>query len=379
MPILAPIPPPSTTYLPTGPDEWQAACASPQSGLTRGDILESVIGFTENRLVQRQLLRWLDVDISKIVHRKRYWWRKKTFLLNTVATNQFYDLNQNGAGPAPDLEEIVNVCWYVGATPAPQTFAYMQDSNHQNWQVSVSDIGVISSTQTAVQAAGAYVMVDVATGYVYTVTITPLGYLVAVPGGGVLNPIPNLNSPSYTWQIMLQNQVFSTSKVAPSMPFNRTQSTSDLAYEGNAFNLQGILNDPTMGHPDTYFAVPGRSQWIGLSPIPDNVYVLQGFFWSGYNPRFVPLTNLDNYLCQTIPLIPPPFHYCVLLALLKRCFLYLYGPGDARYKEIQIELESGDGAGGVLGDLDRFNEFSVQGYETWKDRTYADYVRSDRN
>lgn len=364
MPILTPSTPIPPSVTPTG--------------LTRGDILEAVIGFTENRLVQRQLLRWLDVDIAKIVHRKRYWWRKLSFFLSTIPGIQAYDLNQNGAGPAPDLEQMVNLCWLIGAVAPGASYAYLADSSGQQWQISVDDFGNVVTAQTSGQTAAQYVMQDVVTGLWWTMTISTIGVVVPILGAFTPNPLPNLTSPSYTWQMAMQNGILTPSQVAPA-GFVRTENTRDLGYEGNAMVIQSMLNDPTMGQPDTYFFQPGRTQSVMIGPIPDAIYLLQGIYWAGYNPGPIPDSGLDAYLQESIPLIPPTFHYCVLLALLRRCFLYLYGSADLRYKDIQIELEGTNGEGGMLGDLDRINHPSIQGYETWQDRSGSDYVRSDRN
>lgn len=240
------------------------------SGMTRGDIVAAVYGYTEERHTLRTYLTWLDLEISSIIHRQRYFWRKKTADFITYPLVPEY--NMIAGGIAPDLEQVVNVF----------------------------DLEVQRRDRT-------------------------LGYI------------------------------------------------------GNAEEVQDALSNTThTGRPGGYLLVPGAIQTIRLDPIPNAQYPMRVMYWSGYNPVRVPEIQLDQYCEQVIPLIPPSFHYVVMLAMMRRSFLQLFGKADARFKEIEIELHGADGESGALGNLDRYNQPSVQGVESWRSLDPSIYVTSAR-
>lgn len=239
------------------------------SGMTRGSLIHAVYGFTENRQILRTYLTWLDLEISSIIHRQRYWWRKKTADFITFINVPEYNM---AAGTAPDMEQIVNL----------------------------AELNVGRHPRT-------------------------LGYI------------------------------------------------------GNSEEVQDLIaNYSRLGRPEAYGIVPGALQTIRLDPIPNAQYAMRVMYWSGYNPRNVPESNLDNYLEQVVPLIPPSFHHVVLLALQRRSFLMLYGKSDGRFKDIQTELYGADGESGAMGDLDRYNHPSVQAVEDWQTHDGRVYVSSAR-
>lgn len=241
------------------------------SGMTRGDIVYAVYGYTEERHTLRRYFTWLDLEINKIIHRQRYWWRRKTADFITYPFIPEYNMVANGI--APDMEQIVNV-----------------------------------------------------------------------------------------------------------EELNVGRNPRQLGYIGNSEEVQNVLANMNrgMGRPNGYAIVPGAIQTIRLDPVPNAQYPMRFMYWSGYNPSRVPDEDINIYRDQVIPLIPPSFHYVVLLALQRRSFLMLYGKTDSRFKDIEVELYGADGESGAMGDLDRWNQPSVQAVEDWDTHDRHVYVSSAR-
>lgn len=249
---------------------WRITTEQILSGMSRGQIIAAVYGYTENRQILRTQLTWLDLEISAIIHRQRYWWRKKTSDFITFPLVPEYNMAR---GIAPDMEQIVNLAELrVGREPRI------------------------------------------------------LGYI------------------------------------------------------GNSEEVQNLIANENRGsgRPEGYGLVPGSTQTIRLDPVPNAQYPMRIMFWSGYNPKNIPESYLDNYLEQNIPLIPPSFHHVVMLSFQRRSFLMLYGKGDSRFKQIELELYGEDGEGGAIGDLDRYNQPSVQAVEDWQTHDPRVYVSSAR-
>jgi len=238
------------------------------SGMTRREIVDSVYGPTEDEAKRRQYLRWLDVDISQIVHRKRAWWRRQMVRFNALPNLNIYNLV---AGIATDFEQAINLYWLGATADKDARMGYVEDSHD------------------------------------------------------------------------IQREIY-TSETGP---------------------------------PSAYGIVPGTTQSIFITPVPNAVFPMSLLYWSGYNPGKIPTDEtLDQYLDATIPLIPPPFHYVVMLALQRRAFLQIYGAADPRYKVIETELL--DPNNGALLALDGYESPSVEKVEKMKSRDRTDYVRSDR-
>lgn len=88
---------------------------------TVGQIVKQVMGRTEGRASGKKdfdprMEFWLGLD--EMVQERHYFWRRKTFSLQTEIGTQNYDLSSNGTGQAnaPDLVEIEEI-FVVNATP----------------------------------------------------------------------------------------------------------------------------------------------------------------------------------------------------------------------------------------------------------------------
>lgn len=196
--------------------------------MTREEIIEAVHNLTEDRIRKLVLDKWLEIELTRIVNRKHYWWRKKTFSFTCSAGTPIYDLSANGLNIADDFDQMVTfVRWDSSDNVVPMSF--------------------ISDPQ------------DVLTVIYDTSTGTPTGWLIE----------------------------------------------------------------------------PGTTQTIRLAPVPSSSHTFRGLYWAGIN------TKWSTPGSGTIPLIPPQFHYVVLVALTRRAFQYLYGQKDARYATaLQEEMQA---------------------------------------
>lgn len=80
--------------------------------LSKQEIITAATDFTEGRPVKVNLSVWLDFEIQKIINKKRYWWRKKSFTFNSVAGTATYNLGKAGTGhldKADDLAQLINL------------------------------------------------------------------------------------------------------------------------------------------------------------------------------------------------------------------------------------------------------------------------------
>lgn len=61
--------------------------------MTRDELVKAALEFAENRVNRLTVETWLNVATNKLINRKRYWWRKKFFTLNTTAAKATYALD----------------------------------------------------------------------------------------------------------------------------------------------------------------------------------------------------------------------------------------------------------------------------------------------
>jgi hypothetical protein len=225
--------------------------------VTWNDVIKACNNFTEQRIQLFAWQTWVEAELQALIHRQRYWWRRKMFQLALNPNVQFYDLAAappaGGTAPAADLEQMIGIYWYVGGATPPKT-----------------------------------------------------------------EPIP-----------FVQN----VDAVMAAMNTGGAQPAA----------------------PQKFFVKPGSTTQIGFKPVPDQGYPLWGLYWATYIAGSEG-TNLD----QPLPLLPLQFHYLVLLQVLKRSALYLFGQQDPRYTTLLVELEGagGEGKNGKTGELAKLDEYS---------------------
>ena len=67
--------------------------------MTREEIVQAVQNITEGRITQLNVEAWLEIELSRIVNRKHYWWRRKNYTFNSVAGTATYNLAVDGTAP----------------------------------------------------------------------------------------------------------------------------------------------------------------------------------------------------------------------------------------------------------------------------------------
>lgn len=95
---------------------------------SKQEVVAACLPLAEGRLINVTLSTWLDLEISEIIHRKRYWWRRKSFTLTTVAGTATYDVSASGLNLADNLEQIINV-YRVSAGTDPAKINFEGDEN----------------------------------------------------------------------------------------------------------------------------------------------------------------------------------------------------------------------------------------------------------
>lgn len=75
---------------------------------SKDEIAEMVEEITEKRATKLNLLKWLDFELQKIVNKKRWWWRRKSFTLTLAPGTATYNLARSpGLDKADDLESMI--------------------------------------------------------------------------------------------------------------------------------------------------------------------------------------------------------------------------------------------------------------------------------
>jgi hypothetical protein len=106
--------------------------------MTINDIVGYVQGFLEQRAQKFDIQNWTNEEISELIHRQRYWWRKKQWKQNTNSGNPQYQV------PA-DFEQFINL--YNLNPPAQQpaiseaSIAYMHDNDQIQTSLNVPGSG----------------------------------------------------------------------------------------------------------------------------------------------------------------------------------------------------------------------------------------------
>lgn len=79
--------------------------------MTIEEAIEAVREFGEGRAKKLNLDVWADIEIQRIINRKRWWWRKKLFTFTLIATQSLYDLTLTGASnaDASDFLEMIRL------------------------------------------------------------------------------------------------------------------------------------------------------------------------------------------------------------------------------------------------------------------------------
>ena len=71
--------------------------------------IEKVRDSVEGRGKKFPLDFWADVEIQRIINKKRWWWRKKLFTLTLVVTTSLYNLTDSGNADAGDFLEMIKL------------------------------------------------------------------------------------------------------------------------------------------------------------------------------------------------------------------------------------------------------------------------------
>ena len=128
-------------------------------------------------------------------------------------------------------------------------------------------------------------------------------------------------------------------------PLYRWVSESEqipLAFAGDSKFILGAKYSTTQDTPSHWCLEPGYTKVLRLSPVPAAVDTYRGLYWAGINIKWTTPS------AETIPLLPPEYHYVALAAINRRAFFYLYGQKDPRYiAALQEERDA-------LHDLDSF-------------------------
>ena len=76
---------------------------------TKQEIVDLVTELAEGRGIKLNLKAWLDLEISQIIQKKRFWWRRRLATFDSVVGTSEYDLSADGLDKADDLEQIISV------------------------------------------------------------------------------------------------------------------------------------------------------------------------------------------------------------------------------------------------------------------------------
>lgn len=113
--------------------------------MTFQDIITACNNFTEQRIQLFAWQTWIDTELSLLIHRQRYWWRRKLFQLPILPNVQFYDLSAPPAGGgsalAPDLEQMINLYWFVAGTSPPESKPLKFIQNEDDVQIALNTGG----------------------------------------------------------------------------------------------------------------------------------------------------------------------------------------------------------------------------------------------
>lgn len=88
--------------------------------LSREEIVTAVLNLCEDRIKSFTLESWLDVELAKIINRKRYWWRKKILNTTLTAGNRELDLTAGSPPPANDFQEMIRLFRWDSETSRPE-------------------------------------------------------------------------------------------------------------------------------------------------------------------------------------------------------------------------------------------------------------------
>lgn len=77
--------------------------------MSRQEIVSAVLEMAEDRLKKMTLDAWLEIELARIINRKKYWWRKKLFALSSVAATREYNLDATGLNVADDFHQMVEL------------------------------------------------------------------------------------------------------------------------------------------------------------------------------------------------------------------------------------------------------------------------------
>src|ERR1035437_4273380 len=72
-------------------------------------IKASLANFVQDQAMKFDVPFWLDFEIQRLVNRKRWWWRKKTFSFPLVVGTATYDLSRDGLNQADDLDQMISM------------------------------------------------------------------------------------------------------------------------------------------------------------------------------------------------------------------------------------------------------------------------------
>lgn len=109
--------------------------------MTVGQIITSVEAFCESRITKLALEPWVNLEVQKLVHRERFFWRKKQFAFNTTATVKTYDMTSypSAGGFAADYEQMINLYYIPGGGAKPVPLKYMDNEDDvQNYLASTA-------------------------------------------------------------------------------------------------------------------------------------------------------------------------------------------------------------------------------------------------
>lgn len=76
--------------------------------MTLEEIADAVNNITEGQVKKLNIRAWTAMELSRIVNRRKYWWRKKALSFMSVPNQATYDLSDEGLGIADDFLQMAS-------------------------------------------------------------------------------------------------------------------------------------------------------------------------------------------------------------------------------------------------------------------------------
>ena len=314
--------------------------------MTLLEIISGVRGFCENRPTNlfvspplgapvgtpSTIDTWLDVELSNLISRRRYWWRKKFFSLTTQRNVQIYDLTAVGPN-ATDYEQMINLYYLPTAGETPP-IKFVENTDEVQ---TLLNSGLVGPPKKYFNLPG-----------------SPLTTIAFSPTPDNNYPIKGMYWARYVRPTTGQLTAFTIANGGANFAANDTF----VIYQNNAWALGKALTVNGTGGVTTAALVFGGLNFQTGNGVPTTAASGIG---AGLVVNVTALSGPTGDVAE-IPLIPEQFHYVPMIALLKRVFLYLYGENDPRYAAVRDELgqDGEEGSTGALQKLDDFQSFSEE-------------------